>query len=708
MPGDWFSCMWLGRIVPRYSEEYKFTTYTDDGVRLWVDGKLIVDRWDIQAKTSVSAPIPLVAGRAYDVVMMQVERRGDAGARLSWSSASQPLEIIPRERVWSDQIDSVAPSAPGDLKASADGLSVTLNWSASIDDYGVAGYEVFRDGAKLGVTCGTSFVEDGLKCARTYAYEVKAFDFATNVSDVASVKITTDDWRLIGTGNGLAAAYLGGGNLRAAATTRIDPVIDFDWGTKSPAPGIDADKFSVVWTGKVQPHVTESHTFLTRSAGGVKLWVGGRLLVDDWNCHDDRHRSATITLVAGEKYPIRLEYCENGGKAVARLLWESASIKRVVIPLTQLYPEATKPLAAMTSFAVTAPISITSPLESATSPVWVEGNVSEAAETVSVSVDDAAAFEAVRESPSRWYADSPDAGPLGIPLTQAAPSASVTIQSKNGAGAVIGTVTQTVTWTATDLTGKTAGADSITIRRGDSLLLTATGVGKTLTINIANHGTSDSTGAPGDTFAVCYGASGVFNTVAKIDGSDIGSLSVTVVDVALAPPVGVRMGHKRLKTLRVSPAGVLGLVPRMVFVPSVLAALDVAVDSVAEDSVTLALNAHATGTASVQARIGGPTGPVVRDLETHTFSLKYLTPRAAPTFTINDGDILTGNALRMKPLYPGHRIRLFILSGGARFESTGTGERFVDTGDFDDNGEYLYYVVTPGVIRHDMEVADEE
>jgi hypothetical protein len=42
---DKFAVVWTGKVLPRYSETYSFTSTTDDGVRVWVNGKLIIDQW---------------------------------------------------------------------------------------------------------------------------------------------------------------------------------------------------------------------------------------------------------------------------------------------------------------------------------------------------------------------------------------------------------------------------------------------------------------------------------------------------------------------------------------------------------------------------------------------------------------------------------------------------------------------------------------
>jgi len=100
MASDKFSARWTGEIEPRYSEDYTFHTRTDDGVRLWVDGKLIVDKWVNQAPTEHSGTVRLAAGRRYDIKMEYYENTGGAVAQLMWSSASQKKEVVPTSQLF--------------------------------------------------------------------------------------------------------------------------------------------------------------------------------------------------------------------------------------------------------------------------------------------------------------------------------------------------------------------------------------------------------------------------------------------------------------------------------------------------------------------------------------------------------------------------------------------------------------------------------
>ena len=140
---------------------------------------------------------------------------------------------------------------------------------------------------------------------------------------------------------GLSATYYDNVDLTGATVSRVDPTVDFDWGTGGPAPGIAADTFSARWVGSVQPAATGTYTFFTQSDDGVRLWVNGQQLVNNWTDHSLTENSGTISLTAGVRYAVRMEFYENGGDAVARLLWSGPSTAKAVIPAAALDPRFT-------------------------------------------------------------------------------------------------------------------------------------------------------------------------------------------------------------------------------------------------------------------------------------------------------------------------------------------------------------------------------
>lgn len=137
--------------------------------------------------------------------------------------------------------------------------------------------------------------------------------------------------------NGLTGEYFDRANFTRKKVTRTDASVNFNWVSGAPASGIGKDRFSIRWTGMVQPQYSETYRFYVLSDDGARLWVNGQLLVDHWTDHSPSERSGTISLVAGQKYDIKLEYYENTGAATVRLRWSSPSRSKVTIPSSALF-----------------------------------------------------------------------------------------------------------------------------------------------------------------------------------------------------------------------------------------------------------------------------------------------------------------------------------------------------------------------------------
>jgi chitodextrinase len=94
-------------------------------------------------------------------------------------------------------VDTQAPTVPQNLTGAAPNAGqVTLNWTASTDNGGgtVAGYRIYRNGAALTTTTGTSFTDNAVTASTTYTYRVTAFDNAAPANESAQsnqVSVTT-------------------------------------------------------------------------------------------------------------------------------------------------------------------------------------------------------------------------------------------------------------------------------------------------------------------------------------------------------------------------------------------------------------------------------------------------------------------------------------------------------------------------------------
>jgi GH43 family beta-xylosidase len=220
---DTFSVRWTGQIEPEFSESYRFRIGSDWAARVWIDGQLVIDGFIRPVATIQSVPIALVAGQRYDIRVDYFEDVGNAYAELSWSSASQPLELIPADRLY---------ESPAGI---------------------------------LGTYADSS----------------------------------------------------GGG------VTRVDPNVDYFFGPSGPV-GLNADQFSVNWTGQIRADFSELYTFSTISDERVRLWIGNELVIDNWSDHTSTEDIGTKWLEAGKWYEVRLEYYDVQGDSEIRWRWASS------------------------------------------------------------------------------------------------------------------------------------------------------------------------------------------------------------------------------------------------------------------------------------------------------------------------------------------------------------------------------------------------
>lgn len=132
---------------------------------------------------------------------------------------------------------------------------------------------------------------------------------------------------------GLTGTYYQGANWRKQVLVRTDANVNFGWGSGAPDPSLLHRVFSVRWTGQITPQTTETYTFTTVADDGVRLWVGGKLLINDWQEQFATVANGSIELQAGQTYNIRLDYFENGDPpAMVKLYWSTPTIKREIVP----------------------------------------------------------------------------------------------------------------------------------------------------------------------------------------------------------------------------------------------------------------------------------------------------------------------------------------------------------------------------------------
>jgi hypothetical protein len=180
---------------------------------------------------------------------------------------------------------------------------------------------------------GTTYDPGPLESDKTYYWRVDEFDGAeTHTGDVLS--FTTIGAR----GTGLRGDYYTGENFDKLVLTRIDPQVDYPDGASPPDDAVGGSNFSVRWTGDVSAQFTETYAFYTITDDGIRVWVNGKLIIENWTHHGDTEDTGTIDLVAGNGYSIEIEYFQAGGGSIAQLGWESPHTTKQLIPTDLLWP----------------------------------------------------------------------------------------------------------------------------------------------------------------------------------------------------------------------------------------------------------------------------------------------------------------------------------------------------------------------------------
>jgi len=111
MDDDFFSVAWTGEIQAQFTEPYTLYAQSDDGARVWLDDRLIINNW-VDGISEADATVNLTAGQRYLVCIEYYENRGAAQARFSWSSPSTPKRILPKSQLYSQCTDTDADGLP--------------------------------------------------------------------------------------------------------------------------------------------------------------------------------------------------------------------------------------------------------------------------------------------------------------------------------------------------------------------------------------------------------------------------------------------------------------------------------------------------------------------------------------------------------------------------------------------------------------------
>jgi GH43 family beta-xylosidase len=338
------------------------------------------------AKLEDSGTIALTAGQKYDIKLEFAQSAANASAKLLWSSSSVAKQVIPQTSLYSAPLGLSGQyfdnSDLTNSKIFRTDSSVNFDWGTGSPDASIAAdtfsarwtgqvqaqynetytfYVTSDDGARLWVN-GQPLINDWtthaakedsgmilLKAGQKYDIRLEYFDNNASASvnlkwsSASQAKQVIPSSALYFAPSGFAGQYYDNSDFTGAQLDRLDPSVNFSFGTGSPDPSMGADNFSVHWTGQLLPQYTQTYTFYTTSDDGVRLWIDGKPLIDNWTTHGPTVNTATIALTAGQRYDLYMDYYEGNNTATAKLEWSSASQARELIPANRLLASASVP-----------------------------------------------------------------------------------------------------------------------------------------------------------------------------------------------------------------------------------------------------------------------------------------------------------------------------------------------------------------------------
>lgn len=340
---DNFSARWQ-RVQYFAAGRYKFTTATDDGVRLYIDGNLIIDQWH-DNNSDFSADIDLTAGH-HEIKMEYFEISGLAHARLDYDLAADqpPTPETPFSgQYFNNQTLSGTPtlirndqilnfdwteSSP-DPTINPDHFSA--RWSKSLDLLdGQYQFEVTADDGVRVILDGQTIIDAWIdqpptnyKTTKTLfagPHDVVIEYYENSGGAMAQFSYQKID-NLPPAPNQFIGEYFNNKTLTSPAfLSRHDSTIDFDWGLESPDPSIPNDNFSVRWS-KTEEFVAGNYEFSATGDDGIRLYVDDQLILDQWIDQPPTTYRVNYPLTEGS-HTIVMEYFETGGGAVAKLSYQ--------------------------------------------------------------------------------------------------------------------------------------------------------------------------------------------------------------------------------------------------------------------------------------------------------------------------------------------------------------------------------------------------
>ena len=333
-----YAFVWEGYINIRVPGTYTFETASDDGSKFYFNmpytasATALVNNDGIHPLISATGTVANLAAGVYPVTITFFQKESGQNMALYWSGPGFARQPVPDMVFTEATQDNIPPTAPPNLKTAYTGRTlVDLQWDYSVDNLGVAKYDVYVDNVYKLSTTTTAVTVSDLSPRANHVLEVKAVDLAGNVSPASSIAVTT-------VANGLRYRYYEGNwdslpEFNALVPVKTGTSANVDMGTRN-----QNDYFAYTWEGWINIKTPGTYTFETASDDGSKLYFNSFYsasavpLVKNNGIHPQISSKATVYIPAAGFYPIAMTYFEKQGTEVMQVYWEGPNFSRQPIP----------------------------------------------------------------------------------------------------------------------------------------------------------------------------------------------------------------------------------------------------------------------------------------------------------------------------------------------------------------------------------------
>ncbi len=324
---DDFGLVYQGYIQVAQRGSYTFYISSDDGSRLYIHDKLLVDNDGLHARQERSASITLDAG-LHPIKLAFFEKKG--GNQLSVSYAlegSFSKTAVPDEVLFTDAvpvntspeiqpiaafqleeglqkkltIKAIDPDTEDQLTWSYDNLPAFMQVSSQDDQLVITGNPGYEDAGEYE---GTLRVSDGNGGVDSVILNISVDNIEINTNIHYAYYEGT--WRKLPDFNDLSPVKTG-------------KTSNFDMSARD-----RDDQFAFLFTGYLDIPVSGSYTFETQSDDGSRLYINDTLVVDNDGLHGLRYAEGTVALQKGV-YPIWVSFFEAGGEETLNVFWKNTA-----------------------------------------------------------------------------------------------------------------------------------------------------------------------------------------------------------------------------------------------------------------------------------------------------------------------------------------------------------------------------------------------